>query len=156
MRAFEFPSRHCKYEVPILALEKPSKNRDRYYPMDASERKCLLEAVICCFDGRKPYVVSTHRGLLDDISEDMSDFLSEVKFFSCLICDPSTELSSLEMALKGPTSLEILMIHNSCDVFICQYTSIDSVFSHITNQLFLASLRILVVGAGDYSYFKFP
>jgi hypothetical protein len=153
---FEFPSRHCKYEVPLLSLEESRIYQSpRYYPMNASERKSLLDAVVCCFDGRKPRVVSTCRGLLDDISEEVSDFLSEVKFFSCLICDPSTELPSLEMALKGPTNLEALIIHNGCDRFAWPRISLDSVFAHITNLPFLASLSILAVGDGDHSYFEF-
>ena len=152
---FKFPSRYCKYVAPILSLEESRMHHShRYYPMDASERKSLLDAVVSCF-GRKPRVVSTRRDLLDDISEEVSDFLSEATFFSCLICDPSTELPSLEMALKGPTSLEALIILNSCDRFMWPNVSLNSVLAHIANQPFIASLSILAIGEGDHSYFKF-
>ena len=129
-------------------------HRYRYYPMDASERKSLLDAVVNCF-GRKPRVVSARRGLLDDISEEVSDFLNKVTFFSCLIYDPLTELPSLEMVLKGPTSLEALIILNGCDRFMWPSVSLDSVLAHITNQPFIASLSILAIGEEDHSYFKF-
>ena len=126
----------------------------RYYPMDAQREKSLLDAVVNCF-GRKPQVVSTHRELLDDISEEVSNFLSEVTFFSYLIYDPLTELPALEMAPKGPTSLEALIILNGCDRFMWPRVSLDSVLAHITNQPFIASLSILAIGEGDHSYFKF-
>ena len=152
---FKFPSRYCKYAVPILSLEESRMpHSHRYYPMDASERKSLLDAVVSCF-GRKPRVVSTRRGLLGDISEEVSDFLNEVTFFSCLIYDPLTELPSFEMALKGPTSLEALIILNGCDRFMWPSVSLDSILAHITNQPFIASLNILAIGEGDHSYFKF-
>ena len=123
-------------------------------PNGCLREEILLDAVVSCF-GRKPRVVSTRRGLLDDISEEVSDFLNKVIFFSCLIYDPLTELPSLEMALKGPTSQEALIILNGCDRFMSPGVSLDSVLAHITNQPFIASLSVLTIGEGDHSYFKF-
>ena len=78
-------------------------------------------------------------------------FFNKVTFFSCLIYDPLTELPSLEMALKGPTSLEALIILNGCNRFMWPSVSLDSVLAHITSQPFIASLSILAIGAGDHS-----
>ena len=85
----------------------------------------------------------------------MSDFLSDVKFFSCQICDPLTELPSLQMALNGTASLEVLVIQNGCDRFTWPSVPLDGLFTHIINQPLLFSLSILAVGAGYDSYFKF-
>ena len=151
---FEFPSRYSEYAVPILTLEESRHQSNRSYPMDASERKLLLDAVLCCFGGRKPRVLSTRRGLLGDISKEVTDFLSDLKFFTCQICEPPTELPSLETALKGTACLEVLLIRNGCDRFAWPSVSLDSLLTHITNRPFLASLSILAVSAGDHSYFE--
>ena len=154
---FQFPSRYSEYTVPILTLEQSRLHvvNDRFYPMDASERKSLLDAIVRCFGGRKPKVLATCRGLLEDSSEEVSGFLSELKFFSCQICDPQTDLPSLEIALMGTAGLEALIIQNSCDRFTWPYISLDSLLTHITNQQFLSSLSIVAVIEGDHSYFEF-
>ena len=151
---FEFPSRYSKYAVPILTLEESRHQSNRFYLMDASERKSLLDAILCYFGGRKPHVLSTRRGLLGDISEEVTDFLNDLKFFTCQICEPQTELPSLETALKGTACLEVLLIQNRCNRFTWPSVSLDSLFTHITNQPFLATLSILAVSAGDHSYFE--
>ena len=99
----------CTWYIPPEESHIIYRNH-RYYPRDASGRKSVLDAVVSCFGERKPHVVSACRGLLDNISEEMSDFLSEV--FSCLICDPLTEPPSLETGLSGPTNLEVLIIQS--------------------------------------------
>ena len=151
---FEFPSRYREYAVPILTLEESRHQYNRFYLMDALERKSLLDAIVCCFGGKKPCLLSTRRGLLGDISEEVTDFLSDLKFFTCQICEPQTELPSLETALKGTACLEVLLIQNGCDRFSWPSVSLDSLFTHITNQPFLASISILAVSAGDHSYFE--
>ena len=106
--------RYCSHT--IIGGVSHNKNHRYYIPEDPSERKSVLDAVVTCFGESKPRVVSTHRGLLDKVSEKVSDFLSEV--FNCLICDLLTELLSLKIALKGPTSLETLIIQSSRATFL--------------------------------------
>ena len=74
-------------------------------------------------------MLSSSRGLLCDIFEEVTDFLSDLKFFICQICEPLTELSSLETALKGIACLEVLLIQNGCDRFVWPSISLDSLLT---------------------------
>ena len=147
---FEFPQRYKKYADAIQTREESCQ----FYLMNAAERKFLLDAIVCCFGERKPRVLSTHRSLLCDISEEISDFLSDLKFFTCQIIEPFEEIPSLETALEEMAGLEVLHLQNGCDRFVWSSVSLDSLFGHIANQPFLSSINILAVSEGYHSYFE--
>ena len=77
---FESPSRYCKYAVPFphyhLRSLTYTETMDTTRRMPQGGSPSLMQ--FSCFGERKPHVLSTRRGLLDNISEEMSDFLSEV------------------------------------------------------------------------------
>ena len=91
---------------------------------------------------------------MSEISEEISEFLSDLKFFTFQIIELLEEIPSLETALNGITGLEVLHIQNGCDTFVWLSVSLDSLFSHITNHPFLSSINILAASEGDHSHFK--
>ena len=107
---FEFPSRYSKYAVDISALTQGPLQSDRVFPMNAEERMSLLDAITHCFGGKKPQVLCTQRGLLDLVSEEVMNFLSELKYFTCQLYESLREIASLEMILKGAVDLEVYYI----------------------------------------------
>ena len=52
-------------------------------------------------------------------------------------------------SIEGTACLEVSLIQNGCNRFTWPSVSLDSLFVHIINQPFLASLSILVVSEGD-------
>lgn len=146
---FKFPSRYCRYAVDMSSFQ-----RDRFYLMSPEEQKSLLDAIIHCFHGKKPCVVCTSRGLLDDLSEEGLDFFSDLKFFTCQLYEPLTEIPSLEVILKGTVSLEVLHIENCCDRFTCPSASLNGLFGHIIDLPLLDCLSTVVLSDGDHSHFE--
>lgn len=159
---FEFPPRYRKYEAATF-IENPLHGwGNQFQPLNATELKSLMDAITCCFGQRKLTVLCTTKGLLDDISEEVADFFSNLQLFSCQICEPyfeeiplfsqSHEVPSLKAILKRTVGLEVLHIQNDCDKF-CSSFPIDSLFRHIASQPFLASLNILAISEAGHSHF---
>ena len=77
-----------------------------------------------------------------------------MKFFTCQLYEPLTEIPSLEVILKGTVSLEVLHIENCCNRFTCPSASLNGLFGHIIDLPLLDCLSTVVLSDGDHSHFE--